>query len=226
MARNPKSKPELQPTFPIAAVVRIGDAGRGFILEVADCCRYVVTAAHCVPAERLPTPHLANSTTELTFPQLIGPLAKEAKPTIWGELYAFSLTDDVAAFQAPDGQDLYDQHSKYEKFIDAAALKIGTFPPSVPSWQWDDVPGSPAWVLSLDCIWTPCTVHTTGRFITTHGAKIEAGMSGSPILNADGAAIGLISTSSDSDNPAVNIRFGLDRHPSLADCLPPWLLRG
>jgi len=38
-------------------------------------------------------------------------------------------------------------------------------------------------------------------------------MSGSPIIDANGAAIGLISTGDG------------DMNPSLTDCLPPWLLR-
>jgi hypothetical protein len=210
------------PPFPIEAVVRIGDGGRGFILEVAESCRYVVTAAHCLPAERLPTPHLANGIRELTFPEFIGSLAKRAKQTIWGELCVFSLTDDVAAFREPDGQELYKQAAEYGEFIDAVAFKIGAPPPLVPPYKWKTVPGTPAWVLSLDCTWMPCTVHTNGRFLTTRGTKIESGMSGSPILNANGAAIGLISTSAGLTGYDG---FGDDRHPSLVDCLPPWLLR-
>jgi hypothetical protein len=42
-------------------------------------------------------------------------------------------------------------------------------------------------------------------------------MSGSPILNGDGAAIGLISTGSEGR--------GKNFHPSLEDCLPSWLWR-
>jgi hypothetical protein len=45
---------------------------------------------------------------------------------------------------------------------------------------------------------------------------IKSGMSGSPFLDDDGAAIGLVSTGSGD---------GFNMNPSLADCLPPWLLR-
>jgi len=40
-------------------------------------------------------------------------------------------------------------------------------------------------------------------------------LSGSPIVDANGWAIGLISTSGDNQHVS----------PSLMDCLPPWLLR-
>jgi hypothetical protein len=51
--------------------------------------------------------------------------------------------------------------------------------------------------------------------ILADGRVTDWFMSGSPILNGDGAAIGLISTGSTDSN--IN--------PSLSDCLPPWLLR-
>ena len=220
MADKLKHKAE-QPPFPVEAVVRIGDGGRGFILEVAESRRYVVTAAHCLPAERLPTPHLANSSQELTFPQFIGPLAKRAKRTIWGELCVCSLTDDIAAFSEPDGQDFYEQAAEYGEFIDGAALKLGASPPTTPLGRIET--HTPAWVLSLDGIWMPCTVCTiNGRFLMIRGAEIESGMSGSPILNTDGAAIGLVSTSGGTTTGTHNFSI----NPILADCLPPWLLRG
>ena len=73
-------------------------------------------------------------------------------------------------------------------------------------------------MLSLDGEWRSCVVHSTGRFLSiTSGARgiIEGGMSGSPIIDTYGAAIGLVSTGD----------YSLNRHPSLMDCLPPWLLR-
>ena len=55
-------------------------------------------------------------------------------------------------------------------------------------------------------------VHHDGRFLYLIGPRgfIEPGMSGSPILDENGAAIGLVSTGDG---------------PSLIDCLPPWLSR-
>jgi hypothetical protein len=72
-------------------------------------------------------------------------------------------------------------------------------------------------MLSLDGQWLRCTVRNNGRFLTaTEGQLIKSGMSGCPIINDEGAAIGLLSTSG-SDNFNLN--------PSLSDCLSPWLQR-
>jgi Trypsin-like peptidase domain len=205
-----------QPNLLTAAVVQVG-TGRGFIVGAADDQRYVVTAAHCLPRSRYPFPHLANGVRELTFPRFIGPLgSKRSKHSIWGELCVLSLTDDVAVFAVPDDQALWDEADEYENFT-AIAMSLGDAPPFVPPYEWTTVPGAPAWMLSLDLQWLPCVVHNNRRFLVTSGAKIESGMSGSPILDASGAAIGLISTSG-----AHRSNFD-DRHPSLVGCLPPWL---
>jgi len=49
---------------------------------------------------------------------------------------------------------------------------------------------SPAWLLSLDCKWFRCEVeHGGGGWNVKNAVQpIVAGMSGSPILNDDGAA--------------------------------------
>jgi hypothetical protein len=194
------------------AVVRVGAGGRGFIVSAGDD-RYVITAAHCV--RQHPTPHLANSVSELTYKKFIGPLTAK-KRAIWSELVVDSLTDDIAVFAAPDGQELYDQCDAYEAFTAAAAITLGNSPAIIASYLWNETPGTPAFVLSLHGEWQRCTVHNGGRFlrITNQiGNHIIGGMSGSPIIDNNGAAIGLISTGDGLCNP------------SLMDCLPPWLLR-
>jgi hypothetical protein len=203
----------LRQDFKTKAVVRVG-GGRGFIVGAEHEERHIITAAHCLPRERYPSPHLANDANELTVPQIAGPVTAK-RLTIWGEMCVLNLCDDVAVLREPDGIALSDKTDKYQLFTKRAALTIGAAPPVVPPRQWDSTPGTPAWVLSLDLTWKPCTVHSAGRFLATKGAKIESGMSGSPILNDEGAAIGLLSTGGDDFNV----------HPSLADCLPQWLLR-
>jgi Trypsin-like peptidase domain len=202
--------PNTQLNLLTAAVVQVGN-GRGFIVGT-DRARYVITAAHCLPRSRYPSPHLANSVNELTFPRIIGPLG--SKGTIWAELCALSLTDDLAVFTEPDGQELCSQNDEYEQFTETA-ITVGEPPPIVPPYEWDSEAGAPARVLSLDCSWLPRTVYSNGRFLTTRGTKIESGMSGSPILNSDGDAIGLISTSG-----GYEMSYW---HPSLMGCLPRWL---
>ncbi|SDJ17589.1 MULTISPECIES: hypothetical protein [Bradyrhizobium] len=197
------------------AIVRVGAGGRGFIVGAGED-RFVITAAHCLPLERLPTPHLANSINEYTFEDIIGPLHAK-KLTIWGELCMFNLTDDVAAFAAPDDQELYDQCARYEEFTGAAAMALGKSPDVLAPHLWEDHPGTTAFTLSLKGEWQCCTVYNNGRLLViTEGADaIKGGMSGSPIIDINGAAIGLVSTGSDSHN----------KNPSLMDCLLPWLLR-
>jgi hypothetical protein len=214
------------------AVVQVSGRGRGFILSAGEE-RFVITAAHCVPPESVPTPHLANS-NELYIPNVIGSLFSE-QGAISAELYVYSLTDDIAVFGAPDIQELYDECAEYEQFT-AAAMTIGKLsdiaaPPQLLGLDADPAAflsaleerrqyqarTEAAFILSLDGEWLPCTVHNSGRFLAIcDGADhVKGGMSGSPIINTNGDAIGLISTSG----------AGFSLNPSLIDCLPPWLLR-
>jgi hypothetical protein len=149
----------------------------------------------------------------LTFPKFVGSLAKRSQRSIWGNLCVLSLIDDIAVFCAPDSQELSEQCKAFDQFT-ATAMMVANPPTVISPYEWHDVPGALAWVLSLDLKWLPCRVHNNGRLLVTTGAKIEGGMSGSPILNAEGYAIGLIS-----------ITGADDRGPCLASCLPPWLWR-
>jgi hypothetical protein len=212
------------------AVVRVG-GGRGFIVG-AGYKSYIITAAHCLPERaRHLYPHLGNGINELLVKKLIGPLApKRHERKIWAELCSLSQTDDLAVFCEPDSQCApEDEYERYRQLTDRAVLAVAPSPPVVESWRWDwpgrddnttTVPPADAFVLGLDLTWKPCTVYNTGRFLTLLDVPIEGGMSGSPILNAEGAAIGVMSTGNESyRHPGDNI------HPSLMDCLPPWLWR-
>jgi hypothetical protein len=126
-------------------------------------------------------------------------------------------------FQEPDGQVLFDECMEYGKFT-KPAIRIAR-PPAPAQYlnvprrdlaalglQFDPDPMA-AFILSLDGEWQSCAVQNTGRFlIIGDGAdSIKSGMSGSPIIDSYGAAIGLVSTG----NQTMNM------HPSLMDCLPP-----
>ena len=91
-----------------AAVVQISGGCRGFIVG-AGLDRFILTAAHCVPDDRLPTPHLWNGPRELAFPDFIGPVGDT--PTIRGELCVYGLTDDIAAFSVPSS-DIEDEYER------------------------------------------------------------------------------------------------------------------
>src|SRR5450631_1329141 len=84
------------------------------------------------------------------------------------------------------------------------------------SHEWGITNGAAAWVLSLDRKWQPCLIHNGGRFLSIKDRKIEGGMSGSPIIDANGAAIGLISTGSGGGD-----YYGVSQNACLMDCLPP-----
>ena len=113
------------------AVVQVGD-GRGFVVSAGEY-RFVITAAHCLP--RHPEPHPANGVIELTYSNLIGPLARKTRP-IWAELVADNLVDDVAVLAEPDEEKLYDQCAIYEKFTAAAAMVIEKPPIAIEPHEW------------------------------------------------------------------------------------------
>jgi len=163
-----------------------------------------------VPPDRLPTSHLTNS-HELTFRNIIGSLSSE-NGAISAELCVYGLTDDIAVFGAPDD---HDECQRYEEFTAAAAMTIGKLsdaaaPPPLLGLDADPAAfisaleererhhahALAAYLLSLECEWQPCTMHNGGRFLTIlDGADgIKGGMSGSPIININGEAIGLVST--------------------------------
>jgi hypothetical protein len=105
------------------AVIAAG-AGRGFIVA-KGFERYVITAAHCLP--HYPEPHVAKSTSELTYPRILGPLASDQRP-IWAELVFCSAVDDLAVFGEPEaGYDVSDEDDPYMDFqtFTKDAMQIG-----------------------------------------------------------------------------------------------------
>jgi hypothetical protein len=208
------------------SVVKVG-GGRGFV--VADGDRniaeggksYVVTAAHCLPS--VPPPHLARYLEEATYPRLVGPLG--AKPSVTAACVFVDTMADIAVLGPPDNQELSDEHTQYEAFLSLLPpFDIAAPPPRgrlrVPAFDADDPPAwrrlgevsFPGRVLSLDGQWIDCNVRRLGgAFGIEPGKLVKSGMSGSPLISATGAALGVIST---SNWAAV-----------LADSLPGWLLR-
>jgi hypothetical protein len=80
-------------------VVQVGD-GRGFIIATKRV-RYVVTAAHCV--EPLPPPQPARYSSDVTYPNFIGPLGGERH--VWAECAFIDLIADVAVFGQADNHE-------------------------------------------------------------------------------------------------------------------------
>jgi hypothetical protein len=188
------------------AVLTVGDqGGRGFVVE-SSIHRLVITAAHCLP--RLPVPH-PWAQEERTYSRLLGPLGE--KPRVTTECWFVDPVSDLAVLGPPDSV-LGEENEAYEKLMSSsAALPIARLTQQTPGW-----------LLSLDGEWFRCSVRPSGRGLMVSNASkgILGGMSGSPILDSDGAAIGVISCS--QEGPGEKPTEG-DPNPRLIHHLPSWL---
>ena len=197
------------------AIVQIGNCeGRGFVIGATPGQRYVVTAAHCLQRSGSRRPNLAFDPRDWTFSNVIGRLGTK-RGTIWAELCMVNLTDDIAVFGEPHSEELAYEAHRYQQFT-TIAIPAAPPPAAVEPHRRGDAAESKAWVLSLEGGWLPCSVYNNGRTLTLSGVEIKAGMSGSPLIDEDGSAIGFI--------PALQ-RNGDHNNtcPSLMDCLPGWL---
>jgi S1-C subfamily serine protease len=184
------------------SVVRVGD-GRGFIVAAGDD-RYVITAAHVLL--NLPPAHLMSDLEERTYLRFLGPREEEGRRITVQSVFADPVSD-VAILAAPDSQAQSTEWDLYQQFV-ADPPPFAVVEPPVA--EFSDEP-FPAYVLSLAGEWTECRVSRPGWLMIEPEHAIVGGMSGSPVVSATGAAVGVVSTSN----------FG----SVLADVLPGWLLR-
>jgi Trypsin-like peptidase domain len=206
------------------AVVQIGrHGGRGFIIVVGER-RYVVTAAHCV-FDKLPVPHSARDSNEVTYRNLIGPLGGRRR--VSAECVFLDPIADIAVFGTPDAQERYEEAQAYEALTGEAALKIGKLSRRPRTIAGAITPpgfaASEARMLSLDGEWFACRVMSQGGGLWFDQAKqpVIGGMSGSPIVLPDGAAaVGVVCVSESGHSSG---RTG-GPNPMLAAHLPGWLL--
>jgi hypothetical protein len=190
----------------LRAVLRVRE-GRGFVVasKLQRWERLVITAGHCLLPD-LPPPHTGSCLKERTY-KLLGPL--DAKPTVWAECVFVDLIADLAVLGAPDSQQLYDKNKQYEELTTAMTpLRIAK--------AGED---TSAFLLSLDLRWHACRVHNCGGALWITGAKTVGGMSGSPIIDKDGRAIGVVCTGSESEN----IKDYDGPHTHLMRSLPRWM---
>jgi hypothetical protein len=177
-------------------IVRVG-AGRGFVIERRGR-RLVITAAHCLP--ELPPAMSFSLLEERTYAKLLGDI--NAPPTIAAECLFVDPVADIAVLGEPDDQALPQASEAYGILTDAC-----------PTLPISDRIHDSALLLYLDGLWRPCTLRAfRNAFRVDATPSIQGGMSGSPILNTDGEAVGVVVT---NEGP----------HPKLVDCLPAWLLR-
>jgi hypothetical protein len=223
-------------TLPI--IVAVGaDGGRGFVVQVGSD-RYVLTAAHCLPD--LPPASSASMLDERTYANLLGPLGEEQ--TVWAECVFVDPVADIAVLCSPDGQSLFEEADAYEALVENEDLPAWTVdaPPLVePPADWPTrVPAdraigkSPARLVSLDCRLFDCTIVHSGRghslWVEDAAEPIRGGMSGSPILDNHGRAIGMVCTAGGivtEDGRTIGEVNGGGPNPKLVDVLPAWLVR-
>lgn len=127
---------------------------------------------------------------------------------------------DIAILCSPDGQALYQEADAYEELI--AGIKKPLLIADAPQQERHHVrlmaadirtPGQGlARVLSLEGLWIECSVTRRSALLWIDPPDLVVnGMSGSPVVSAEGRAIGVISTS--------------NLCPVLADCLPRRITR-
>jgi hypothetical protein len=169
---------------------RSAQRGTGLRLRPFIEIRRIVTAAHCLP--KLPPAHAASLWHERTYRKLLGSL-DSSKNEIAAECQSVDPIADIAVLGRPDGQEpeLYEDATAYDELVDnAPALLIA------------EARSGPGWVLALD---KPRWVRTTLCIIVgNYGVSLEMGpnepgMSGSPILNDAGRAVGIVSVGEESD---------------------------
>jgi hypothetical protein len=207
-------------------VVTVG-YGRGFIMEhrvyfdFGDGNGYrklrrkvVVTASHCLP--HAPKVFSGIDYQLATYPKLLAPLGEE--PSVWTQCLFFDPVADIAVLGEPDNQELSEEWDAYLELV------IGRKPFATATPE-----GGEGYMLALDGVtWKPTTlkVHMTigGNGLST-GATL-GGQSGSPILNARGQAVAVVSVGSETISNGERIQMEWNGpQPILKLALPPWLLR-
>jgi hypothetical protein len=233
---NAPAKPATRFKRALHAVVTVGH-GRGFVVEGRGLYgrrhKYIVTAAHCLPSE--PPRQGASHLDERTYPKLLAPLGK--RPIVWCECLFLDPIADVAVLGAPDDQALSDQADAYEKLVAKATRLVVAEPPSKPIRQDVErlaIAGKdewakrecPAFLLSLENQWFPCTVRHSPNdmlWISDAAEGIAGGMSGSPIVAKDGTAIGIVCLGSGGTFNRLPTEGG--PNPRLMGNLPGWFLK-
>jgi hypothetical protein len=201
------------------AVLKVGD-GRGFVVKRRNYLgleeRIVITAAHCIERalradrkRRLPSCHPARYLAEETYKKLLGPLG--TKPTVFATCLFVDPIADIAVLGQPDNQGLPDEADAYDQLLESMATLVvadapaqGTELLTSGDYQVErPTPGkAPARVLSLEGRWLKGGVARRGGWLAFEPAKFFAsGMSGSPIIDQNSAAIGVVSV--DISSPVI-----------------------
>lgn len=194
-------------------VVRVTTEGRGFVMDTGElrAGRVVITAAHCLPHIPMEFPI---EDEERTYSNLLGSLGDD--PTVWAQCLFVDPVADLAVLGSPDDQVLSSQSTEFYSWVEGLVpFRLGAIRDNRDT----------CWLLSLDGTWCQGSVRAMGHgyaplWISGVEAGILGGMSGGPIVIADGSAIGVVTLAFGSSDFMMDARC-----PRLTHDLPGLLLR-
>jgi hypothetical protein len=174
-----------------SCVVKVG-GGRGFVIEHRITVqsrkrsnsvksRLVVTAAHCLP--HLPPAFADPHPKERIYEALLSSL-DGTKSKVWSTCLFADPVADIAVLGCPDEQTHHEEADAYHGLTD-----------DVPTLAIAKARSGRGWLLALDGVrWIPTTIRVVSDLYGTSLSidPPEAGMSGSPILNDAGRAVGIV----------------------------------
>jgi|SRR5579862_1068085 len=205
--------------LPDANSVITVDKGRGFIIEHRTFFDFgngftrfrrklVLTASHCLPH---PPVMPCYSYKETTYKNLLAPLGEE--PSVWAECLFFDPVSDLVILGAPDDQELGEENDAYVDLVHGRKPLTIAAPAT-----------GQGFMLALDGVsWQPTrlNVHVSVWGSSLSTGPTLAGQSGSPILDAKGRAVALVSIGH------VNLSSGTPMdagpQPILKFQLPSWM---
>jgi hypothetical protein len=160
--------------------------------------RYVITAGHCLPA--LPPAASAQHAHEATW-RILSPLGEPA--SVLATCCFVDPVTDLAVLCQPDDQAWSAREIEgWEALVDAAdVLDVA------------DASNGPVTIAGLDGTPQRFEASTVRHVIWLDGPRIAGGMSGSPIVSAEGKAIGVCVTGGDDAGTH-------GPQPHLRQCLP------
>ena len=175
--------------------------------------RLIITASHCIAAT---IPCTAADLERMC--KHLGTL-DGSKKDIWGKILFVDPIADIAVLRCPDNYEMDERIDAYRELTESASfVRIGK------------ATSGHGWVLSLEGRWVRTTLKVNRRIDGTalSTGPTEPGMSGSPILNRFGRAVGVVALGSQTVDAKGSRKDNALAwaQPILSRNLPGWLLEG